>query len=91
MFGFTTYQGGAAALGALRSEIGDERFFELLRRWVADNDGSSRTTEDFIALAEEVSGTDLTAFFDEWLYAEHLPAPQAAPVSAPAQTTTTTG
>ena len=67
MFGFQTYQGGAGVLVALRATIGDDAFFELLRRWVADNDGTSRTTEDFMALAEEVAGKDLQPFFDEWL------------------------
>ncbi len=48
-------------------------FFGLLQRWVADNDGTSRTTEDFIALASEVAGRDLMAFFDAWLFAADVP------------------
>ena len=52
LFGFERYDGGAVVLHALRREIGDDAFFTLLQRWVADNDGTSRTTEDFIALAE---------------------------------------
>ena len=43
------------------------------RRWVAENNGESRTTEDFIALADEVAGTSLTDFFDTWLYADTPP------------------
>lgn len=74
MFSFNSYDGGAVVLHALRGTIGDERFFELLQRWVAENTGTSRTTDDFIALAEEVSGTDLGAFFNDWLYAEVPPA-----------------
>ena len=45
----------------------------LLQRWVADNDGTSRTTEDFIALATEVAGRDLSAFFATWLESPTLP------------------
>ena len=52
LFGFERYDGGAVVLHALRREIGDDAFFELLQRWVADNDGTSRTTDDFTALAE---------------------------------------
>ena len=46
-------------LHALRGELGDDAFFTLLQRWVAENDGTSRTTADFIALAEEVAGRSL--------------------------------
>ena len=73
MFTFNSYDGGAIVLHALRLTIGDELFFALLRHWVADNNGESRTTQDFIALAERVSGRDLTPFFDAWLFADHLP------------------
>ena len=74
MFGFNSYAGGAVVLHALRATIGDERFFETLRRWVAENTGESKTTADFTSLAAEVSGTDLDAFFDDWLFAAQLPA-----------------
>ena len=32
------------------------------------------TTEDFISVAEDISGMDLEAFFDGWLYDQILPA-----------------
>ncbi len=74
LFGFERYDGGAVVVHALRRELGDdELFFTLLQRWVADNDGTSRTSEDFIALAEEVAGRPLGAFFDTWLFAAELP------------------
>jgi aminopeptidase N len=73
LFGFERYDGGAVVVHALRRELGEDAFFALLQRWVADNWGTSRTTEDFVALAEEVSGRDLTAFVDTWLHAVALP------------------
>lgn len=73
MFQINSYDGGAVILHALRKTIGDDLFFTLLRRWVTDNNGSSRTTEDFVALANQVSGQDLTKFFATWLYANSLP------------------
>ncbi|HEX2785836.1 MAG TPA: M1 family metallopeptidase [Ilumatobacteraceae bacterium] len=73
MFGFNSYDGGAVILHALRKTIGDNLFFTLLRRWVADNSGTSRTTQDFVALANEVAGRDLTQFFATWLYADTVP------------------
>jgi aminopeptidase N len=73
LFGFERYDGGAAVVHALRRELGDETFFALLQRWVAENDGTSRTTEDFTSLASDVAGRDLTEFFEVWLYAPSLP------------------
>ncbi len=64
MFGFNRYDGGAVVAHALRATMGDDAFFELLTRWVDDHVGTSQTTETFIALATEVHGADLTAFFD---------------------------
>ncbi|MEX0848191.1 MAG: M1 family metallopeptidase, partial [Ilumatobacteraceae bacterium] len=73
LFGYNSYDGGAVVLQALRDTIGDDAFFTVLQRWVAENNGTSRTTEDFIALAEDVSDTDLTSFFDTWLFAAEVP------------------
>jgi len=75
MFGPDSYNGGSLVLTALRQTIGDDGFFELLQRWVADNNGTSRTTDDFTALATKISGQDLTGFFTEWLYDGHPPEP----------------
>ena len=61
------------AIYALRLRLGDERFFQLLRTFYVRYRGSNAGTEDFIALAEEVSGEDLTAFFQAWLYDDKLP------------------
>ncbi|MCU1503076.1 MAG: peptidase family protein [Ilumatobacteraceae bacterium] len=91
LFGTNVYDGGAVVLHALRLTIGDTLFFQLLQRWVADNDGASRTTADFIALAEEVSGSDLTKFFDDWLFAARTPTTFPAPAPAPTSPTTTLG
>ncbi len=86
MFGFTVYDGGAAALHALRLTIGDDAFFTLLQRWVADFNGTSRTTADFVALAEKVGGRPLRTFFAEWIFADVKPAsfPEPTPASPPA-------
>ena len=73
IFSFNSYDGGAIVLHALRKTIGDDLFFNVLRRWVTDNNGSSRTTDDFVALAGKVAGQDLTEFFDTWLYADNVP------------------
>lgn len=74
LFHPTVYLRGGMTLQALRERIGDDAFFELLRTWVADNSGSSASTEDFVELAERVSGESLGALFELWLYADELPA-----------------
>jgi len=73
LFGFERYDGGAVVVHALRLTLGDDAFFDLLRRWVDENGGTSRSTDDFIELAEEMQGADLTEFFDAWLFAVDLP------------------
>lgn len=79
MFSGNSYDGGAVVLHALRRTIGDDAFFELLQRWVADNNGESRATQDFVTLAEEVSGRDLADFFDTWLFADQPPSEYPQP------------
>ena len=73
MFGYEVYDGGAVVLQALRLTIGDLAFFQTLQTWVKDNVGTSRSTTDFIALVEKVTGADLTQFFKDWLFATDLP------------------
>ncbi|MFN8023270.1 MAG: M1 family metallopeptidase [Acidimicrobiales bacterium] len=73
MFAYNAYDGGAVVLHALRRTIGDEAFFETLRTWAQDNYGTSRTSADFIAHVEAVSGQQLDDFFQTWLYADELP------------------
>jgi aminopeptidase N len=67
LFGTVSYNGGAVALHALRSVIGDESFFSTLRTWVREHDGGVASTDDFERTAERVSGVDLEDFFDDWV------------------------
>ncbi|MFN8593605.1 MAG: M1 family metallopeptidase [Thermomicrobiales bacterium] len=68
LFSEVVYAGGALLLDDLRHTIGDEAFFRLLKAWAARHADANASTDDFIALAEEVSGQDLDQFFDDWLY-----------------------
>ena len=65
--------GGALLFHALQKEIGDEAFFSLLRTYTARYKDSNAGAEEFIALAEEVSGQELGEFFEAWLYSAELP------------------
>jgi aminopeptidase N len=90
VFSARVYARGAWVLHALRGEVGDERFFAILREWVERHHDGNASTADFVALAEELAGRELDAFFAAWLYGARvpdLPALEAEP--APASTGTT--
>ena len=67
------YDRGALTLHALRLRVGDEAFFTILRTWTARFHNGNATTEDFLTLAEEISGEQLDHFFESWLYEPSLP------------------
>ena len=67
------YHGGALVLYALRQKIGAAAFEQVERAWVQRYEGKSASTDDFIALASEVSGQNVTAFLRDWLYGEKTP------------------
>lgn len=73
LFSGTVYIRGGMTLQALRERVGDDAFFEILRAWVDEHRGGTASTQDFIALAERVSGEDLGELFQAWLYDEGLP------------------
>lgn len=67
------YVRGGLTLHALRLELGDEDFFEVMRTFVDRFKYSAASTADFIAVAEEIGQRDLGKFFDDWLYSEPVP------------------
>jgi aminopeptidase N len=73
LFSVQVYWGGALVLYALRQQIGDAAFQRLEREWVSRHRNGVASTQDFIALASEVSGQDLTAFLDDWVYGTKTP------------------
>ncbi|KAA6211712.1 M1 family metallopeptidase [Streptomyces filamentosus] len=73
LFRPVVYDGSALVLYALRETIGTDAFDRLERRWVAVHRDGVASTADFTALAEQVSGRELGAFFRAWLYGEKTP------------------
>ncbi|MEU5880242.1 M1 family metallopeptidase [Spirillospora sp. NPDC047279] len=71
---FPIYTRGAMTLHALRTAVGDDRFFTILRTWAAEHEHGNATTADFRRLAERVSGRDLDPLFDRWLFTAAKPA-----------------
>ena len=74
LFDVPVYDRGAMTLQALRNRIGDQAFWLLVRTWLDRFGGGNATSEDFEALAAQVSGQDLTAFFAAWLRTPGKPA-----------------
>lgn len=73
LFTSSTYIKGAMALQALRVKVGDPVFTQILRAWFAEGRAQTVSTADFIALAERVSGQELSPFFDTWLFTAGKP------------------
>ena len=73
LFNSNVYDGGALVLYALRQQVGDPVFQQIEREWVTRFRGKSASTADFIALASEVSGQDLTTFLTDWFYGTTTP------------------
>ncbi len=74
LFDIAVYYRGAMTLHALRTAVGDETFFAVIREWVDSQAGGTVTTEEFIDLAETESGQQLDELFTTWLYTPGKPA-----------------
>ncbi|MFT7699023.1 MAG: aminopeptidase N, partial [Candidatus Krumholzibacteriia bacterium] len=68
-----TYNKGSWIVHMLRGVVGDTDFFTGLELYRANHLYSTATTEDLQAAMEAVSGRDLTAFFQQWIYGEYFP------------------
>jgi aminopeptidase N len=75
----TVYYRGAMTLQALRQTVGDEVFFAIVKEWVSSQAGDPVTTDEFIEVAEKLSGKQLDDLFDTWLFTPEKPAGLPAP------------
>jgi aminopeptidase N len=73
LFDNQVYFGGALVLYALRQVVGAQTFARIEREWVARHRDGVASTEDFIALASQVSHRDLRGFLRAWLYGTKTP------------------
>lgn len=69
------YDKGAYTLHMLRGVMGDPHFFNALYTYAnsATHQYKHATTEEFQAVCENISGLDLSTFFDQWIYDEYYP------------------
>ncbi|MGH2390730.1 MAG: M1 family metallopeptidase [Chloroflexota bacterium] len=73
LFPGSVYNRGAMTLQALRLRVGDPTFFRILRAYATRYRYANAGTADFIAVADAVSGRNLTSFFHTWLYVAAAP------------------
>ncbi|MCG2616448.1 M1 family metallopeptidase [Terrimonas sp. NA20] len=68
-----SYQKGGWVLHMLRHELGDEVFQKAIRAYYKQYTNSNADTRDLQKVIEQVSGKNLSVFFDQWLYKPGLP------------------
>lgn len=68
-----SYQKGGWVLHMLRQEVGDSVFRKIIQAYYDQYKGGNADSRDFEAVAESVSGKELTPFFDQWLYRPGIP------------------
>jgi Peptidase family M1 domain len=73
VFRAIVYNKGAMVLHMLRRLLGDEKFFGGVRQFYATWKFRKAGTDDFRVAMQKASGTDLTAFFDGWVYGSSVP------------------
>jgi aminopeptidase N len=73
MYGQNTYFKSAWVFHMLRQQMGDENFTRFLQEYYQRYAGGNASTTDVQQIAEEISGQDLNAFFQEWVYGVGYP------------------
>ncbi len=68
-----TYQKGGWVLNMLRHKLGDETYWKGIRKYYLDFQNSNAMTADFQKVMEEVSGKNLEAFFQQWIFTKGHP------------------
>jgi aminopeptidase N len=68
-----SYNKGSWIVHMLRGVLGDTDFFAGLAAYQVQYGYASATTEQFRDVLEGVSGMDLDAFFQQWIYGEYFP------------------
>lgn len=63
-----TYQKAAWFLRMLKYKLGDEIFLEVIKAYLSSYQYGNASTNDFLKIAESVSGLILDNFFRQWLY-----------------------
>ena len=66
-YGAIVYGKGAVFFYELRSKLGDGTFLDVLRAYLEDRKYKLATPDDFLRVAEQVSGQELDDFYAQWI------------------------
>ncbi|WP_169738356.1 M1 family metallopeptidase [Patulibacter minatonensis] len=72
------YNRGATTMLSIHDILGEQRFKDMMHRWLTENMYGNVTTERFIALVKETDPTRAarwTEFFRQWLYTSYTGTP----------------
>ena len=73
MFDAHSYNKGGATLHMLRNYVGDEAFFTALQRYLKKNEYTDVESHELRLAFEDVTGQDLSWFWNQWFYAAGHP------------------
>ncbi len=73
MFAPPTYEKSASVLHMLRLKMGNDAFFNFIRALLTTYPNGNLVTSEFISLAQQHCGQNLTQFFDQWIYSPGIP------------------
>jgi len=71
--GGLSYDKGAWAVHMLRGVLGDPVFFAAIAEYRSRYGGASADTDDFKEVCEDVSGLDLSEYFNDWIHGTYYP------------------
>ncbi len=66
-YGAIVYGKGAVFFHELRFKLGDDLFLEVLRAYLEDRQYKLATPDDFLRVAETVTGEELDDFYAQWI------------------------
>ncbi|MBV9786852.1 MAG: hypothetical protein JOZ51_01670 [Chloroflexi bacterium] len=61
------YGKGALMYDVLRQELGDEKFFEFLRRYYQEQQFDRADSDEWLQTLSQVAGKDMTPFYTKWV------------------------
>ena len=74
LFDFNSvYRRATLTLHALHRRVGDEVFFDILRRHYESSAGGTTNTAEFLAVVEELAGAGAVGLVETWLYDTDVP------------------
>ncbi|HKO64206.1 MAG TPA: M1 family aminopeptidase, partial [Candidatus Nitrosocosmicus sp.] len=73
LFDAHSYEKSGFILHMIRNHIGEHNFRKSLKTYLKIYQNSSADSHDLMKIIEQVSGREMTSFFDQWIYREGHP------------------